>query len=91
MSLIDELIEGFTSAIDDIRHNVVEQGWFGQETTSDISDGVGTTGIEAPEITAPEISPAQARQQDESIMDMFTPPAEADMQQERGQEQGIDV
>ncbi len=73
MSLLDELIEGFSSMMDDIRHNVVEQSWFGQETTGDISDS-GASGIEAPEITAPEIEPLTERQQ-ENIMEMFTPPA----------------
>lgn len=85
MSLLDEIIEGFTNAIDDIRHNVIEQGWFGQETTGDINSG-DTTDTQALEITAPEIAPAADTA---SIIDMFTPPAE----QEQGleQEQGIDV
>jgi hypothetical protein len=86
MSLIDDILEGFTNTIDDIRHNVVEQGWFGQETTSDIDAG---TGIDAPDITAPEIEPPESL---ESIMEMFTPPsAEAEQDHSLEQEQGIDV
>ncbi len=92
MSLLDEIIEGFSSAIDDIRHNVVEQSWFGQETSGDIHSG-DATNIEASEITAPEIeAPAHAQErQQESIMEMFTPPAEQEMEQGIEQEQGIDI
>ncbi len=39
MSLINDIQQGFIDAMDDIRHSVVEQGWFGQETTDNISTG----------------------------------------------------
>ena len=46
--------EGLAGAIDDIRHQVVEQAWFGQQTTGN---------IELPQVQAPTIEepPAQAR------------------------------
>lgn len=84
MSLLDELIAGFSSAMDDIRHNVVENGWFGQETSGDISDKAG---VEATDITAPDI---EAPKSLDSIMEMFTPPP-AETEQEKRQEQGIDI
>lgn len=42
--------EGVADAVDQIRHQVVEQGWFGQQTTGDIS----LPQIEAPKIEAPQ-------------------------------------
>jgi hypothetical protein len=32
----DQVARGVASAIDDIRHKVVEEGWFGRETTGSI-------------------------------------------------------
>jgi len=43
--------EGLTSAMDDIRHQVVEQPWFGRQTTGN---------IELPQVEAPAIEPASS-------------------------------
>ena len=83
MSLLEDIQQGFTNAIDDIRHSVVEQGWFGQDTSGDISSSAD---ISTPEIDAPAIELSQS---EESIIEMFTPPAEAE-QELVGQEQEIE-
>ncbi len=36
MSKVDQNISALTAAIDDIRHKVVEEPWFGQSTTDNI-------------------------------------------------------
>ena len=59
MGLFDGFAEGLTSAIDDVRHNVVEQGWFGQQTTGN---------IELPQAEAPAIEPANT-----GIIDLTSP------------------
>lgn len=46
MGIFDGFAEGLASAIDDIRHTVVEQGYFGQQTTGN---------IELPQVEAPAI------------------------------------
>ena len=88
MSILQEIQEGFMNAIDDIRHTIVEQGWFGQDTTGNISDA--NTAIEAPEITpAQAIEPADNQQ---SITDMFTPPPSEDPEQTQEQDiEGMDI
>ena len=49
MGIFDGFAEGLASAIDDIRHTVVEQGYFGQQTSGN---------IELPQVEAPTIEPA---------------------------------
>lgn len=46
MGILDGFAEGLASAIDDIRNQVVEQPWFGQQTTGS---------IELPQVDAPPI------------------------------------
>lgn len=77
MSFLSDLQEGFMNAIDDIRHKVVEQGWFGQETTGDMS-------ANSPEINAPDADQANAL---DNIMNMFTPPPAQEAEPELNQEQ----
>lgn len=36
MSFWDELTQGFVNAVDDIRHKVVEEPWYGREVTGNI-------------------------------------------------------
>ena len=36
MSFWDEMTKGFVNAVDDIRHKVVEEPWYGREVTSNI-------------------------------------------------------
>ena len=36
MSLWDEMTQGFADAVDDIRHKVVEEPWYGREVTGNI-------------------------------------------------------
>jgi hypothetical protein len=36
MSLWDEMTQGFANAVDDIRHKVVEEPWYGREVTGNI-------------------------------------------------------
>ena len=50
MGIFDGFAEGLASAIDDIRHQVIEQPWFGQQTTGNIE----LPQVEAPTIEAPE-------------------------------------
>ena len=52
MGIFDGFAEGLASAIDDIRHTVVEQGYFGQQTSGN---------IELPQVEAPTIEPASTR------------------------------
>ncbi len=49
MGFFDGFAEGLASAIDDIRHQVVEQGYFGQQTTGNIE----LPQVQAPATTAP--------------------------------------
>lgn len=49
MGIFDGFAEGLASAIDDIRHNVVEIPMYGRETTGS---------IELPQVEAPTIEPA---------------------------------
>lgn len=32
-SLLDEIVSGFANAVEDVRHKVVEEGWFGRQVT----------------------------------------------------------
>lgn len=36
MSFWDEMTKGFVNAVDDIRHKVVEEPWYGREVTGNI-------------------------------------------------------
>ncbi len=93
MSLLDEFTQGFANAIDDIRSKVVEQGWSGQQQNYGGSGGwADTKGVEAPEDvemadigTDTEPPPIEIPEAD--LMEMFTPPPEA----EQGIEQGQDL
>jgi hypothetical protein len=49
MGFFSGFAEGLSSAIDDIRHTVVEQAYFGQQTTGNIE----LPQVEAPTIEAP--------------------------------------
>jgi hypothetical protein len=49
MGIFDGFAEGLASAIDDIRHQVIEQPMYGQQTTGN---------IELPQVEAPTIEPA---------------------------------
>lgn len=49
MGFFSGFAEGLASAIDDIRHQVVEQGYFGQQTTGNIE----LPQAQAPATTAP--------------------------------------
>lgn len=53
MGIFDGFAQGLASAIDDIRHQVVEQPMYGQQTTGN---------IELPQVQAPAIEPAQSPQ-----------------------------
>jgi len=61
MGFWDELTQGLASAADDIRHQVVEQGYFGQQTTGD---------IELPQ--QQEAAPAQSNAWQDLTQDMGT-------------------
>lgn len=52
MGIFDGFAEGLASAIDDIRHQVVEQPWFGQQTTGNVE----LPQVEAPTIEVPATS-----------------------------------
>lgn len=58
MGIFDGFAEGLASAIDDIRNQVVEQPWFGQQTTGSIE----LPQVEAPPIEAPSSGAAQEGQ-----------------------------
>ena len=49
MGIFDGFAQGLASAIDDIRHQVVEQGYFGQQTSGNIE----LPQVQAPATTAP--------------------------------------
>lgn len=51
MGIFEGFAEGLAAAVDDIRHQVVEQGYFGQQTTGN---------IELPQVQAPTIEAPQA-------------------------------
>ncbi len=51
MGIFDGFAEGLASAIDDIRHQVIEQPMYGQQTTGN---------IELPQVEAPTIEPASS-------------------------------
>ena len=50
MGLFASILSGIGDAISDVRHKVVEEGWFGRQVTDAHPAGM-------PEITAPEIHP----------------------------------
>lgn len=50
VGLFASILSGIGEAISDVRHKVVEEGWFGRQVTD-------ANPLAMPEITAPEISP----------------------------------
>ncbi len=64
MGFFSGFAEGLASAIDDIRHQVVEQGYFGQQTTGNIElPQAQAPAIEAPssgiiDLTSPNSDPS---------------------------------
>lgn len=59
MGIFDGFAEGLASAIDDIRHQVIEQPMYGQQTTGN---------IELPQVEAPTIEPASS-----GVIDLTSP------------------
>ncbi len=59
MGIFDGFAEGLASAIDDIRHQVIEQPMYGQQTTGN---------IELPQVEAPTIEPPSS-----GIIDLTSP------------------
>ena len=55
MGIFDGFAEGLAGAIDDIRHQVVEEGYFGRQTTGDIS----LPQVEAPTDNIYDMTPNQ--------------------------------
>ena len=59
MGFFDGFAEGLASAIDDIRHQVIEQPWFGQQTTGN---------IELPQVETPTIEAPQGQARNGEVM-----------------------
>lgn len=72
MSFWDELTQGIANAADDIRHQVVEEPYFGRQVTGDI------------ELKESEPPAAQQGKWEELTQDVGTvPPAAPEMEMER--------